>query len=106
MVAAVVVAFLALGPFASPDVEVVVEDGPPVDHRNDLPVIRPQGADAVTAVLAARPASRGLLAVLTLNAVLVMGMLVAGAARQPLFAPGPPPPGPPPTRRGPPALLA
>lgn len=109
-VAGIIVALLALGPFATPQVtDGVVDDVAstpgPADHRNDLPVVQPERRVGTTGTARGAP-SHGLFVVLALvGAFLATGSDRHRPRRQPVRVACRPPWSRPP-RRGPPLLLA
>ncbi|HEY5888278.1 MAG TPA: hypothetical protein VIT24_11155 [Acidimicrobiales bacterium] len=109
LAAAFIVALLALGPLATPQVaEDVVGDIAPaaglVDHRNDLPVVQPDRHLGGTG--AARLAiGRGLLVVLALAGILVATGPDRPRRRRDRVRADRPPTWSRPPRRGPPLLL-
>jgi hypothetical protein len=109
LAAAFIVALLALGPFATPQVaEDVVGDvaspAGPVDHRNDLPVVQP-GRHLGGTGAARLTTGRGLLVVLALAGLLAATAPDRTRRRRDRVRTDRPPAWSRPPRRGPPLLL-
>ena len=118
MIAGFIVALLALGPLATPQVaEDVGGDGAsatggdiasaagPVDHRNDLPVVQPDRHLGGTGA-ARLTTGRGLLVVLAIAGILLAAGPDPTRRRRDRFRTDRPPTWSHPPRRGPPLLLA
>jgi hypothetical protein len=110
LAAGVIVALLALGPFATPQVaEDVVGDiasaAGPVDHRNDLPVVQPDRHLGNTGA-ARLTTGRGLLVLLALAGILLAAGPDPTRRRRDRVRTDRPPTWSQPPRRGPPLLLA
>jgi hypothetical protein len=110
LAAGFIVALLALGPFATPQVaEDVVGDiasaAGPVDHRNDLPVVQPDRHLGSTGA-ARLTTGRGVLVVLALAGILLAAGPDPNRRRRDRARTDRPPTWSQPPRRGPPLLLA
>jgi len=110
MIAGFIVALLALGPLATPQVaedvggDVASATGP-VDHRNDLPVVQPDRHLGGTGA-ARLTTGRGLLVVLAIAGILLAAGPDPTRRRRDRFRTDRPPTWSQPPRRGPPLLLA
>ncbi|MET0148673.1 MAG: hypothetical protein ABW008_03025 [Acidimicrobiales bacterium] len=110
MIAGFIVALLALGPLATPQVaedvgrDVASATGP-VDHRNDLPVVQPDRHLGGTGA-ARLTTGRGLLVVLAIAGILLAAGPDPTRRRRDRVRTDRPPTWSQPPRRGPPLLLA